>query len=88
MATDYKLRISAKDNTKGGFNSVNKNVNKTQQAMKKLAGAFAGAFAIRQIVQFGNESLQLADSIGKPLILLASLQTSYKNINMLPNNQE
>ena len=31
MATDYKLRISAKDNTKGGFNSVNKNVNKTQQ---------------------------------------------------------
>ena len=65
MATDYKLRISAKDKTKGGFNSVNKNVNKTQQAMKKLAGAFAGAFAIRQIVQFGNESLQLADSIGK-----------------------
>ena len=65
MATDYKLRISAKDNTKGGFNSVNKNVNKTQQSMKKLAGAFASAFAIRQIVQFGNESLQLADSIGK-----------------------
>ena len=65
MATDYKLRISAKDNTKGGFNSVNKNVNKTQQAMKRLAGAFAGAFAIRQIVQFGQESLQLADDIGK-----------------------
>ena len=65
MATDYKLRISAKDNTKSGFNGVNKNINKTQQSMKKLAGAFASAFAIRQIVQFGNESLQLADSIGK-----------------------
>ena len=65
MATDYKLRISAKDNTKGGFNSVNKNVNKTQQSMKKLAGAFAGVFAIRAIVQFGQETLALADSIGK-----------------------
>ena len=43
MATDYKLRISAKDNTKSGFNGVNKNINKTQQSMKKLAGAFAGA---------------------------------------------
>ena len=65
MATDYKLRISAKDNTKSGFNGVNKNINKTQSAMKKLAGAFAGAFAVRQLVQFGQESLALADSIGK-----------------------
>lgn len=65
MATDYKLRISAKDNTKGGFNSVNKNVNKTQQSMKKLAGAFAGVFAIRQLVMFGQETLALADNIGK-----------------------
>ena len=65
MATDYKLRISAKDNTKGGFNSVNKNINKTQQSMKKLAGAFAGVFAVRQIVMFGQETLALADSIGK-----------------------
>ena len=65
MATDYKLRISAKDNTKKAFKGVDRNINKTQQAMKKLAGAFAGAFAIRAIVQFGNESLALADSIGK-----------------------
>jgi len=65
MATDYKLRISAKDNTKKGFKGVDRNIGKTQQAMKKLAGAFAGAFAIRAIVQFGNESLVLADSIGK-----------------------
>ena len=65
MATDYKLRISAKDNSKKGFNSVNKNINSTQSAMKKLAGAFAGAFAVRQIIQFGAETLALADSIGK-----------------------
>lgn len=65
MATDYKLRITAKDNTKGGFNSVNKNINSTQNAMKKLAGAFAGVFAVRQIVQFGNQALQVADDIGK-----------------------
>jgi hypothetical protein len=65
MATDYKLRIKAQDQSKKGFNSVNKNINSTQNAMKKLAGAFAGAFAVRQIVQFGNESLQLADDIGK-----------------------
>jgi hypothetical protein len=65
MATDYKLRIKAQDQTKKGFNSVNKNINSTQQSMKKLAGAFAGVFAVRQIVQFGNEALQLADNIGK-----------------------
>ena len=65
MATDYKLRISAKDNSKKGFNSVNKNINNTQSSMKKLAGAFAGVFAVRQIVNFANETLSLADSIGK-----------------------
>ena len=65
MATDYKLRIKASDQTKKGFNSVNKNINSTQQSMKKLAGAFAGVFAVRQIVQFGNEALQVADDIGK-----------------------
>jgi len=65
MATDYKLRIKASDQTKGGFNSVNKNINSTQSAMKKLAGAFAGVFAVRQIVNFTNETLALADSIGK-----------------------
>jgi hypothetical protein len=65
MATDYKLRITAQDKSKKGFNSVNKNINSTQSAMKKLAGAFAGVFAVRQIVQFGNEALQVADDIGK-----------------------
>jgi hypothetical protein len=65
MATDYKLRVSAKDDTKKGFNSVNKNINSTQSSMKKLAGAFAGVFAVRQIVNFANETLKLADTIGK-----------------------
>jgi len=65
MATDYKLRIKAQDQSKKGFNSVNKNINSTQNAMKKLAGAFAGVFAVRQIVQFGNQALQVADDIGK-----------------------
>ena len=65
MATDYKLRIKAQDQSKKGFNSVNKNINSTQNAMKKLAGAFAGAFAVRQIIQFGNQALQVADDVGK-----------------------
>lgn len=65
MATDYKFRITAKDQTKGAFNSVNKSVNSTQAAMKKLAGAFAGVFAVRQLVQFTNESMRLADEVGK-----------------------
>ena len=65
MATDYKLRITAQDKSKKGFNSVNKNINSTQTAMKKLAGAFAGVFAVRQIVEFGKETLALADTIGK-----------------------
>ena len=65
MATDYKLRVKASDQTKGAFNSVNKNINSTQSAMKKLAGAFAGVFAVRQLVQFGRESLEVADAIAK-----------------------
>jgi len=65
MATDYKLRITAQDKSKKGFNSLNKNINSTQSAMKKLAGAFAGVFAVRQIVEFGNATLKLADDIGK-----------------------
>ena len=65
MATDYKFRITAKDQTQGAFNSVNRNVNSTQVAMKKLAGAFAGVFAVRQLAMFGKETLALADSIGK-----------------------
>ena len=65
MATDYKLRVKASDQTKGAFNSVNKNINSTQSSMKKLAGAFAGVFAVRQIVNFANETLKLADTIGK-----------------------
>lgn len=65
MATNYKLRITANDQTKGGFNSVNRNINVTQNAMKKLAGAFAGVFAVQKIVAFGNETLRLADDLGK-----------------------
>ena len=30
-----------------------------------VIGGPAGAFAVRQLVQFGNEALQVADSIGK-----------------------
>nr|BAR33162.1 Phage-related minor tail protein [uncultured Mediterranean phage uvMED] len=63
--TDYKLRIKGQDQTGKAFGKVNKNINSTQSAMKKLAGAFAGAFAVRQLVQFGNEALQIADAIGK-----------------------
>lgn len=65
MATNYKLRITANDQTKGGFNSVNRNINVTQTAMKKLAGAFAGVFAVQKIVAFSNETLRLADDLGK-----------------------
>ena len=64
MATDYKLRIKATDQTGGAFKKTNKNINSTQNAMKKLAGAFAGVFAVRQIIQFGSEALQVADVVG------------------------
>ena len=65
MATDYKIRAKLEDKTKGGFDKINKNVNKTNMAMRKLAGAFAGVFAVRQIANFTNQTLELADSIGK-----------------------
>ena len=63
--TNYNLRINAKDNTKGGFNSVNSSINRTSGAMKKLAGAFAGVFAVRQLISFTNDTLEMADAIGK-----------------------
>ena len=63
--TDYKLRIKGQDQTGKAFGKVNKNINSTQSAMKKLAGAFAGAFAVRQLVQFGKEAAEIADAIGK-----------------------
>jgi len=66
--TDYKLRIKGQDQTGKAFGKVNKNINSTQSAMKKLAGAFAGAFAVRQLVQFGNEAMQIADSLGKTAV--------------------
>ena len=66
--TDYKLRIKGQDQTGKAFGNVNKNINSTQSAMKKLAGAFASAFAIRQIVQFNKEALQIADSLGKTAV--------------------
>lgn len=66
--TDYKLRIKGQDQTGKAFGKVNKNINSTQTAMKKLAGAFAGVFAVRQLVQFGNEALQIADSLGKTAV--------------------
>ena len=63
--TNYNLRINAKDNTRSGFNSVNSSINRTSSAMKKLAGAFAGVFAVRQLVSFTNDTLEMADAIGK-----------------------
>ncbi len=65
MATNYKLRIQATNETGKQFKQLNNNISTTQSAMKKLAGAFAGVFAVRQIVQFGNQALQVADDIGK-----------------------
>jgi hypothetical protein len=65
MATDYKIRAKLEDKTKGGFDKINRNVNKTNMAMRKLAGAFAGVFAVRQIANFTAQTLELADSIGK-----------------------
>ena len=65
MATDYKIRAKLEDKTKGGFDKINRNVNKTNMAMRKLAGAFAGVFAVRQIANFTAQTLEMADSIGK-----------------------
>jgi len=58
MASNYKLRITAEDRTKGAFGSVNKNLN-------KIKGALAVAFSASVITNFARETLQLADTIGK-----------------------
>ena len=58
MASNYKLRITAEDRTKGAFGTVNKNLN-------KIKGALAVAFSTAVITNFAKETLQLADTIGK-----------------------
>ena len=63
--TDYKLRIKGQDDTKKAFNSVKGSVNSTGNAMNKLKGIIAGAFAVGSIVAFSKHTLQLADDIGK-----------------------
>ncbi len=63
--TKYNVVLKAKDKTAREFQKLNRNIDNTQKAMKKIAGAFAGAFAVRQLVQFGNEALATADAIGK-----------------------
>ena len=63
--TKYNITLKAKDKTAREFQKLNRNIDNTQKAMKKIAGAFAGAFAVRQLVQFGNEALATADAIGK-----------------------
>ena len=44
--TDYKLRIKGQDDTKKAFSSVKGSVNSTGNAMNKLKGIIAGAFAV------------------------------------------
>ena len=63
--TKYNITLKAKDKTAREFQKLNRNIDNTQRAMKRIAGAFAGAFAVRQLVQFGNEALATADAIGK-----------------------
>jgi len=58
MASNYKLRITAQDQTKQAFNSVNKNLN-------KIKGALAVAFSTAVIANFARQTLELADTIGK-----------------------
>ena len=60
-----KFDVTAQNKTQGAFTQINRDLNKTSSAMKKVAAAFASAFAIQKIVAFSNESLQMADAIGK-----------------------
>ena len=63
--TDYKIRIKGENDTKKAFNSVKGSGNSTGNAMNKLKGIIAGAFAVGSIVAFSKHTLQLADDIGK-----------------------
>ena len=63
--TKYNITLRAKDKTAREFQKLNRNIDHTQKAMKKIAGAFAGAFAVSQLVRFGDEALKVADTIGK-----------------------
>ena len=62
------IKITATDKTQKAFNSVNGNLagmNKGVNMLKGAFGALAGAMALRAFVNFANQQLKMADTIGK-----------------------
>ena len=62
------IKITATDKTQKAFNSVKGNLagmNKGVNMLKGAFGALAGAMALRAFVNFANQQLKMADTIGK-----------------------
>ena len=62
------IKITATDKTATAFRSVNGNVAKMSKGVGALKGAFAGlagAMAVRAFVNFANQQIKMADTIGK-----------------------
>ena len=62
------IKITATDKTQQAFKSVNKNVSGMQKGVGKLKvafGALAGVMGARAFINFANQQLKMADTIGK-----------------------
>jgi len=64
MASDTTIRISAIDQTREAFQSVQRNIGGMQNSLKGMAGPLAAAFSVAAIGTFAKSVIDTADALG------------------------
>jgi methyl-accepting chemotaxis protein len=64
MASDTTIRISAIDQTREAFQSVQRNIGGMQNSLKGMAGPLAAAFSVAAIGTFAKSIIDTADALG------------------------
>jgi hypothetical protein len=65
MASDTTIRISAIDQTREAFQSVQRNVGGLQNSLKGMAGPLAAAFSVAAVGAFSKSLIDAADNMAK-----------------------
>jgi hypothetical protein len=82
MASDTTIRISAIDQTREAFRSVQSNISGLTGSLKSIAGPIAAAFSVAAIGAFAKSVLDTADALGD---LSAQTGIAVKELSSLGN---
>lgn len=82
MASDTTIRISAIDQTREAFRSVQSNISGLTGSLKSIAGPIAAAFSVAAIGAFAKSVIDTADALGD---LSQSTGISVKELSALGN---